>query len=114
MKTSAARWLRAGGVIALAVTACGGGPPPPGRAPPAPVDGIDPAEVVAVIPRDAIRAIDNPTFDTPEEAEAYLRPEELVLGVELAGEARAYPIAMLSAHEIVNDRIGATAIAVTW
>lgn len=78
------------------------------------VNGIDPAEVHAVLPKDAIRAIDEPKFDTLREAERSLGPVELVLGVALGGEARAYPLTILSAHEIVNDRVGGTAIAVTW
>ncbi len=41
---------------------------------------------------------------------------ELVLGVELNGEARAYPINMLTGpdREIINDRLGGVAIAATW
>lgn len=43
-------------------------------------------------------------------------PEELVLGVVINGEARAYPINMLtgSLREIINDRLGGRAIAATW
>ena len=41
---------------------------------------------------------------------------ELVLGVEVNGEARAYPINMLNGprREIVNDTLGGRAIAATW
>ena len=41
---------------------------------------------------------------------------ELVLGVELNGESRAYPINMLTGpdREIINDRLGGVAIAATW
>ena len=41
---------------------------------------------------------------------------ELVLGVELNGEPRAYPINMLTGpdREIINDRLGGVAIAATW
>lgn len=35
-----------------------------------------------------------------------LDPDERVIGVERAGEARAYPVAVLDWHEIVNDRLG--------
>ncbi|MDX1379229.1 MAG: DUF3179 domain-containing protein [Anaerolineales bacterium] len=41
-------------------------------------------------------------------------PEELVIGVEINGQARAYPIRLLSSHEIVNDVIGGEPVAVTW
>jgi len=51
-----------------------------------------------------------------------MSPSELVLGVNIGGEARAYPLNMLSGpshlgrnnHEIVNDRLGGQAIIVTW
>jgi hypothetical protein len=50
------------------------------------------------------------------EAGSELNPDELVLGVEVAGEARAYPINMLSgpSHEILNDILGGQPIAATW
>ena len=76
--------------------------------------GIDPNEVIRVIPTNAIGSIDDPQFDTVEEATTYMIPTEFVIGVSIDGEHRAYPIAILSVHEIVNDRIGDTPIAVTW
>lgn len=41
---------------------------------------------------------------------------ELILGVEVNGESRAYPINMLTGpdREIINDRLGGVAIAATW
>jgi hypothetical protein len=63
---------------------------------------------------DAIPAIFDPVFLTAEEADEVYAPEELVLGVEFGGDARAYSIPLLSRHEIVNDEIGGRKIAVTW
>ncbi len=40
--------------------------------------------------------------------------DELVVSVDLNGEARAYPIRLLSGHEIVNDNLGGQPIAITW
>ncbi|MCA9217085.1 MAG: DUF3179 domain-containing protein [Planctomycetales bacterium] len=42
--------------------------------------------------------------------------DELVLGVEIEGQARAYPINMICGprREIINDRLGGRAIAATW
>jgi hypothetical protein len=37
-----------------------------------------------------------------------------VISVHIGGEARAYPLRILIWHEIVNDTIGGTPIAVTW
>ncbi len=50
------------------------------------------------------------------EAGTDLNPSELVLGVEVNGEARAYPINMLTGpeREILNDTLGGQPIAATW
>lgn len=71
-------------------------------------------EIVSLLPRDAIPAIDNPQFVSGDDAHAIYHPNELVLGVEIEGDARAYSIPFLSGHEIVNDEVGGVPIAVTW
>jgi hypothetical protein len=78
---------------------------------PGPIEGT---AVSAVLPPDAIRAIDAPTFLRGAAGTAQMAADEPVLGLRLGGEARAYPLGYLSAHEIVNDRVGDVAIAVTW
>ncbi len=78
---------------------------------PGPIDGTS---VSVVLPPDAIRAIDTPTFLRGEAAAEQMTADELVLGLQLGGEARAYPLGYLSAHEIVNDRVGEVPVAVTW
>jgi hypothetical protein len=65
-------------------------------------------------PKDAIPAIDNPQFLTADEADEEYAPDELILGVEFNGDARAYSINLLSSHEIVNDTVGDVKISVTW
>jgi hypothetical protein len=70
--------------------------------------------IITVLPRDAISAIDNPKFVSAQEANEQYAEDELVLGVEFNGDARAYSIPMLSTHEIVNDTVGGVKIAVTW
>lgn len=57
--------------------------------------------------------LDNPTFLAANETE-YFGDEELVLGVESAGEVRAYPVRMLRYHHIVNDTIGGEPLLVTY
>ena len=53
---------------------------------------------------------------TVEQVGNDLKPNELVIGVEVAGQFRAYPINMLTGprREIVNDQLGDRAIATTW
>ena len=71
-------------------------------------------QIITLLPPDAIPAINNPSFITAEEADGQLRLTDLVIGVSIDGEHRAYGAAFLSAHEIVNDTLGGRAIAVTW
>lgn len=71
-------------------------------------------EIVTLLPRDAIPAIDQPEFMPAAEADDWYEPDELVLGVAFDGEARAYSVPLLSRHEIVNDTVGGVKIAVTW
>jgi len=63
--------------------------------------------------RDGIPAIDSPRF-LPAKAAGDLKPKDQVLGLRLNGQAKAYPIAILNWHEIVNDRFGDTPVAVTY
>ena len=66
------------------------------------------------VPRDGIPPIDNPTFETIDAASAWLQPQSPVIALELNGTARAYPLAVLTRHEIVNDRIGDLPVAITF
>ncbi len=70
--------------------------------------------IVTLLPPDAIPAISDPSFVSAEEADDQYDHDELVLGVEIEGDARAYSIPLLSRHEIVNDVVGGKPIAVTW
>ncbi len=63
-------------------------------------------------PRDGIPALDHPAHIAA--AQADWRDDELVVGVERAGVARAYPLALLVWHELVNDEIGGEAILVSY
>ncbi|MDQ4078212.1 MAG: DUF3179 domain-containing protein [Chloroflexota bacterium] len=65
-------------------------------------------------PRDGIPPIDNPRFVSIEEAAEYLTEDEPVVLFEHEGEARAYPLAILMWHEIVNDEVGGQPVTVTF
>jgi hypothetical protein len=65
-------------------------------------------------PKDGIPAIDAPQFISVAEADAWLEPQEPIILLELDGEARAYPIQVLMWHEIANDTVGGTPVAVTF
>lgn len=62
--------------------------------------------------RDGIQPIYDPGLTTPDNVD--LAPEEMVLAVEINGDARAYPIEPLVSYEIVNDVVGGVPVAITW
>jgi hypothetical protein len=39
---------------------------------------------------------------------------EAIIGLNIEGDARAYPIRILSQHEVVNDRVGGKDVAVVY
>ena len=63
-------------------------------------------------PKDGIPSIDDPQFITV--AEAAYDDREPVIGLEIDGDARAYPLSILTWHEIVNDTVGGTPVIVTY
>ena len=71
-----------------------------------------PSGVVQILPRGGIPAVFKPRFVAAGEAE--IDAEAWILGVEMDGEARAYSLNLLNAHEVVNDRIGGAPIAAVW
>jgi hypothetical protein len=75
-------------------------------------DHLGRGELISVLPKDAIPAILVPSFDRDESS--WLRDDWLVIGLEINGDARAYPIAILNWHEIVNDVVGGENLAVTF
>ena len=64
-------------------------------------------------PKDGIPAIDEPAFISSSEA-SWLSPREPVVVVAIEDEARAYPLQILTWHEIVNDEIRGIPVAVTF
>ena len=63
--------------------------------------------------KDGIPSIDDPTF-RPNNKEQSLSPTEPVIGLIVNGDARAYPLRILTWHEIVNDVVGGHPVAVTY
>ena len=73
-------------------------------------------------PRDFLVSLDRP--DTirgsevlrwnSEHRRKLVVPTDRVAGIVINGEARAYPLSILNAHEVVNDVVGGVPIAVTF
>ncbi len=66
------------------------------------------------VPRDGIPPIYAPAHVGVEESDGWLEEQEPVVYVEIAGDARAYPLQILTWHEIVNDTVGGVPVAVTF
>ncbi len=65
-------------------------------------------------PKDGIPAIDEPQFISVTEADDWLDPREPVISIEVNEDARAYPLQILTWHEIVNDTVGGEPVIVTF
>ena len=71
-------------------------------------------EVRTLLPKDGIPAIDAPEYASVKDAGGFMQPDEMVIGININGEKRAYSVPLLSSHEIVNDVVGGSAVSVTW
>jgi hypothetical protein len=65
-------------------------------------------------PKDGIPALKDPQFASVSEADAWLKPVEPVILVQVGEEAKAYPIQILIWHEIANDTVGGEPLTVTF
>lgn len=63
--------------------------------------------------RDTIAPLDHPTLIAPTEAD-YLRDDDLVFGVEINGDIRAYPLRIMGWHEMFNEVIGGVPVALAY
>ena len=65
-------------------------------------------------PKDGIPALKDSTFVSVTDADAWLKPKEPVILVQVGEDARAYPIQILIWHEIANDTVGGEPLVVTF
>jgi hypothetical protein len=65
-----------------------------------------------VVTPDGIPPIYNPVL-VPADA-APLDDQDLVLGVEIGGDSRAYPVGTMNGREMVHDQVGGVPILVSW
>ena len=66
------------------------------------------------VPRDGIPPIDDPKFTTPQGADQWIEKNEPVIAIEINQDARAYPLQIMTWHEIVNDIVGGVPVTVTF
>lgn len=78
-------------------------------------DGFDENQIISGgPPPDGIQPIDSPCFDDVATADQWLEPQSPVMVVEVDGDRRAYPLAIMTQHEIANDVIGGEPVVVTY
>ena len=65
-------------------------------------------------PPDGIPPIDNPQFESIAAGDEWLADQQPVIALAQGDEAKAYPLAILTWHEIANDEIDGTPVAVTF
>jgi hypothetical protein len=65
-------------------------------------------------PRDGIPSIDTPHFLSSTVAESEIKDHQSVLGIEIDNISRAYPIAILNWHEVVNDKVNGRSIVISY
>ena len=64
-------------------------------------------------PKDGIPALMEPDYLSADKA-FFLKGDDQVIGVVVNGVARAYPLRIMSWHELVNDRFGGVPVLVSW
>lgn len=63
--------------------------------------------------KDGIPALTKPRH-VPARAATYLTPDELVLGLVVRGDARAYPLRIMDWHEMANDVVGGVPLSIAY
>lgn len=63
--------------------------------------------------KDGIVALEIPNFVEPEDA-TFLELDELVLGIKIGEDVRAYPHRILDYHELVNDVVNGIPVTITY
>ncbi|MCY3687237.1 MAG: DUF3179 domain-containing protein, partial [Chloroflexi bacterium] len=61
-----------------------------------------------------IPPLEFPTQVLPEDAAQWINDTDVVVGVEIDGDARAYPIRIIAWHEMVNDTIGGVPVSLAY
>jgi hypothetical protein len=87
---------------------------PAGASVEAPEPLVDPSEIISGgPPPDGIPPIDKPEFQ-PRDEVTWLNEQEPVIVVQIGEDTRAYPLQIMTWHEIVNDEVGGKPISVTF
>jgi len=69
--------------------------------------------IIPDVPKDAIPPLDFPKYIKADEVD-FLGGNDLIIGVNINDDTRAFPIIILNWHEIVNDKIGGKDVLVSY
>jgi hypothetical protein len=75
---------------------------------------VDLSEIIMVLPRGTFPTIDYPKFISKKEGTESFFKHEPVIALEINGKAKAYPLSMLTMHEISNDNLEGIPILPTY
>ncbi len=75
---------------------------------------VDLSEIMMVLPRKSFPAIDYPAFIGKKQGTTAFYKHEPVISVAINGKAKAYPLNMLTMHEMSNDSLGGVPILPTY
>ena len=78
------------------------------------ISNVDLNEITVVLPRNSFPPINYPTFTNREKGLENFFENEPVISVEIDGKAKAYPLSMLTMHEITNDTLNGVPILATY
>ena len=74
---------------------------------------VDLGEIQGVVPPDRIPALDDPAFEPASEVD-WLPAVEPVLALDINGDARAFPLRIMTWHELVNGTLGGVPVTVSY
>ena len=75
---------------------------------------VDYNDILVAQIRDGIPPVDEPAFLPVDPSPFWIGDLEPVISFEVNGDARAYPLQIMTWHEIVNDTVGGVPVVVTF
>lgn len=75
---------------------------------------VELSEIIMLLPQESFPIIDFPAFVGKDEGMGMFFEHEPVISVEVNGRAKAYPLNMLTMHEMSNDTLGGVPILPTY
>ncbi|MCH7996398.1 MAG: DUF3179 domain-containing protein [Chloroflexi bacterium] len=75
---------------------------------------VDYNDILVAQIRDGIPPVDEPAFLPVDPSPFWIGDLEPVISFEINGDARAYPLQIMTWHEIVNDTVGGVPVVVTF